>query len=94
MKAEITADQFCEYIVARLKKYAWRLALDGKLLWIDRSFNSNFAVVKNHATCDISLTKNGKRICRASVYTKELADEWYDLMVNYITLNNIDTLIQ
>lgn len=94
MKAEMTADQFCEYIVARLKKYAWRLALDGKLLWIDRSFNSNFAVVKNHATCDISLTKNGKLIYRTSVYTKELAHKWCDLMVKYITLNNIDTLIQ
>lgn len=94
MKAEITADQFCEYIVTRLKKYAWRLALDGKLLWIDRSDNSNFAVVKNHATCDISLTKNGKLIYRTSVYTKELADKWCDLIVKYITLNNIDTLIQ
>lgn len=27
---------------------------------MDRSYNSNFAVVKNHATCDMSLTKNGK----------------------------------
>lgn len=56
MKAEITEDQFCEYIVAQLKKYAWRLAREGKLSWIDRSDNSNFAVVKNHATCDTSLT--------------------------------------
>lgn len=94
MKAEITEDQFCEYIVAKLKKYAWRLAREGKLLWIDSSHNSNFAVVKNHATCDTSLTKNGKIIYRASVYTKELADKWCDLMVKYITLNNIDTLIQ
>lgn len=46
MKAEITEDQFCEYIVAQLKKYAWRLAREGKLSWIDRSYNSNFAVVK------------------------------------------------
>ena len=53
MKAEITADQFCEYIVERLEKYAWSLARDGKLLWIDQSYNSNFAVVKNRATCDI-----------------------------------------
>ena len=94
MKAEITEDQFCEYIVAQLKKYAWHLALERKLSWIDRSYNSNFAVVKNHATCDVSLTKNGKIIYRTSVYTKELADKWYDLMVKYITLNNIDTLIQ
>ena len=94
MKAEITEDQFCEYIVAQLKKYAWRLAREGKLSWIDSSNNSNFAVVKNHATCDVSLTKNGKIIWRTSVYTKELADEWCDLLVKYITLNNIDTLIQ
>lgn len=94
MKAEITADQFCEYIVERLEKYAWSLARDGKLLWIDQSYNSNFAVAKNHATCDISLTKNGKLIYRTSLYTKELADKWCDLMVNYITLNNIDTLIK
>lgn len=51
-------------------------------------------LVKNHATCDTSLTKNGKIIYRTSVYTKELANKWYDLMVKYITLNNIDTLIQ
>lgn len=94
MKAEITEDQFCEYIVAQLKKYAWRLAREGKLSWIVRSHNSNFALVKNHATCDTSLTKNGKIIYRTSVYTKELANKWYDLMVKYITLNNIDTLIQ
>lgn len=94
MKAEITEDQFCEYIVDKLKKYAWRLAREGKLSWIDSSDNSNFAVVKNHATRDVSLTKNGKIIYRASVYTKELADKWCDLMVKYITLNNIDTLIQ
>lgn len=94
MKAEITEDQFCEYIVAQLKEYAWSLAREGKLLWIVSSHNSNFAVVKNHATCDTSLTKNGKIIYRASVYTKELADKWCDLMVKYITLNNIDTLIQ
>lgn len=31
MKAEITEDQFCEYIVDKLKKYAWRLAREGKL---------------------------------------------------------------
>lgn len=94
MKAEITEDQFCEYIVAQLKKYAWHLAREGKLSWIDMSDNSNFAVVKNHATCDMQLTKNGKIIYRASVYTKELADKWCDLLVKYITLNNIDTLIQ
>lgn len=94
MNAEITEDQFCEYIVAQLKEYAWSLAREGKLLWIVSSHNSNFAVVKNHATCDTSLTKNGKIIYRASVYTKELADKWCDLMVKYITLNNIDTLIQ
>lgn len=94
MKAEITADQFCEYIVAQLKKYAWRLAREGKLSWIDRSDNSNFAVVKNHATCDMSLTKNVKIIYRTSVYTKELADKWSELLVKYITLNNLDTLIQ
>lgn len=94
MKAEITEDQFCEYIVAQLKKYACRLAREGKLSWIDRSDNSNFAVVKNHATCDTSLTKNGKIIYRTSVYTKELADKWCDLLVKCITLNNIDTLIQ
>lgn len=46
MKAEITEDQFCEYIVAQLKKYAWRLAREGKLLWIVSSDNSNFALVK------------------------------------------------
>lgn len=57
MNAEITEDQFCEYIVDKLKKYAWRLVREGKLSWIDRSYNSNFAVVKNHATCDTSLTK-------------------------------------
>ena len=94
MKAEITEDQFCEYIVAQLKKYAWSLAQEGKLSWIVSSHNSNFALVKNHATCDTSLTKNGKIIYRTSVYTKELANKWYDLMVKYITLNNIDTLIQ
>ena len=94
MKAEITEDQFCEYIVAQLKKYAWRLAWEGKLLWIVSSDNSNFALVKNHATCDVSLTKNGKIIYRTSLYTKELADKWYDLLVRCITLNNIDTLIQ
>lgn len=94
MKAETTEDQFCEYIVAQLKKYAWRLAREGKLSWIDMSDNSNFAVVKNHATCDMSLTKNGKIIYRASVYMKEIADKWCDLLVKYITLNNIDTLIQ
>lgn len=94
MKAEIAEDQFCEYIVAQLKKYAWRLAREGQLLWIDRSWNSNFAVVKNHATCDISLTKNSKTIYQTSVYTKEIADKWCDLLVKYITLNNIDTLIQ
>lgn len=42
----------------------------------------------------MSLTKNGKIIYRASVYTKELADKWGELLVKYITLNNIDTLIQ
>lgn len=94
MKAEITEDQFCEYIVAQLKKYAWRLAREGKLSWIDRSYNSNFAVVKNHATCDTSLTYHDKIIYRTSVYAKELADKWYDLLVKCITLNNIDTLIQ
>lgn len=94
MKAEITEDQFCEYIVDKLKKYAWRLAREGKLSWIDRSDNSDFAVVKNHATCDMSLTYHGKIIYRASVYTKELADKWGELLVKYITLNNIDTLIQ
>lgn len=94
MKVEIAEDQFCEYIVAQLKKYAWRLVREGQLLWIDRSWNSNFAVVKNHATCDISLTKNGKTIYRTSVYTKEIADKWCDLLVKYITLNNLDTLIQ
>lgn len=94
MKAEITEDQFCEYIVAQLKKYAWRLAREGKLSWIDMSDNSNFAVVKNHATCDMSLTYHGKTIYRTSVYTKELADKWGELLVKYITLNNIDTLIQ
>ncbi len=62
MKAEITEDQFCEYIVAQLKKYAWRLALEGKLSWIDRSDNSDFVVVKNHATCDMSLTYHGKNV--------------------------------
>lgn len=62
MKAEITEDQFREYIVAQLKKYAWRLAREGKLSWIDRSDNSDFAVVKNHATCDMSLTYHGKNV--------------------------------
>lgn len=94
MNAEITEDQFCEYIVAQLKKYAWRVAREGKLSWIDRSDNSNFAVVKNHATCDVSLTKNGKTIYRTSAYTKELAYKWYELLAKYITVNNIDTLIQ
>lgn len=94
MKAEITEDQFCEYIVDKLKKYAWRLAREGKLLWIVSSDNSNFALVKNHATCDVSLTKNGKIIYRTSLYTKELADKWGELLVKYITLNNIDTLIR
>ena len=51
MKAEITEDQFCEYIVDKLKKYAWRLAREGKLSWIDRSYNSNFALVKK--TCHL-----------------------------------------
>ncbi len=94
MKAEITEDQFCEYIVAQLKKYAWRLAREGKLSWIDRSDNSDFAVVKNHATCNVQLTYHGKIIYRTSVYTKEIADKWGDLLVKCITLNNIDTLIQ
>lgn len=94
MKAEITEDQFCEYIVAQLKKYAWRLAREGKLSWIDRSDNSDFAVVKNHATCNAQLTYHGKIIYQTSVYTKELADKWGELLVKCITLNNIDTLIQ
>lgn len=42
----------------------------------------------------MSLTYHGKIIYRASVYTKELADKWGELLVKYITLNNIDTLIQ
>ena len=95
MNAEMmTEDQFCEYIVAQLKKYAWSLAREGKLLWIVSSHNSDFALVKNHATCDVSLTHNGKIIYRASVYTKEIADKWGDLLVKCITLNNIDTLIR
>lgn len=94
MKAEITEDQFCEYIVAQLKKNAWHLALERKLLWMDRSDNSNFAVLKNHATCNTQLTYHGKIIYQTSVYTKELADKWGELLVKYITLNNIDTLIQ